>query len=114
MERSGAVRVALVALGLALLGGTVRTVTLRLKYVAIVTRHGVRAPTWTAERLNRHSAAPWPDFGVPAGHLTPHGRMLMTRMGGYYREWLASEGLLKRDSCADADRVYIASGEGSR
>src|SRR5262245_57016551 len=42
-----------------------------LKYTLIVTRHGVRAPTWTPERLNEYSSSPWPDFGVPPGNLTP-------------------------------------------
>jgi 4-phytase / acid phosphatase len=54
-------------------------------YTIIVTRHGVRAPTWTPERLNAYSAAPWPDFSVQPGYLTPHGFTLMKIMGEYYR-----------------------------
>lgn len=55
-----------------------------LQQVVIVTRHGVRAPTWTPERLNQYSAAQWPDFSVPPGYLTPHGRALMKLMGEFY------------------------------
>jgi len=79
---------------------------LHLKYVVIVSRHGVRAPTWIAERLNRYSAEPWPDFQVPPGYLTPHGLALMELLGAYYREWFLKEGLLGREACGDAQRVY--------
>jgi 4-phytase/acid phosphatase len=78
-----------------------------LKYVAIVTRHGVRSPTWDAARLKEYSAEPWPDWGVPPGNLTPQGRKLILLMGAYYRDWLASEQLIRRQGCADAGHVYI-------
>src|SRR5262247_2600365 len=51
-----------------------------LKYAIIVIRHGVRSPTWTRDRLNQYSAAPWPDWAVPPGNLTAHGRRLMKIM----------------------------------
>jgi len=79
----------------------------QLRYVVIITRHGVRSPTWTSERLNPYAAEPWPDWGVPPGYLTPHGRVLMQLMGTYYREWLASEHLLSPQGCGDVGRVYI-------
>ena len=82
-------------------------VTPQLRYVVIITRHGVRSPTWTSDRLNQYSSEAWPDWGVPPGYLTPHGRVLMQLMGTYYREWLLSEHLLAPQGCADADRVYI-------
>jgi 4-phytase/acid phosphatase len=78
-----------------------------LRYVAIITRHGVRSPTWTAERLNQYSAEPWPAWNVPPGYLTPHGRLLMQLVGNYYREWLAGEHLLGPAGCQDAARIYI-------
>src|SRR5262245_62820284 len=78
-----------------------------LRYAVMVSRHGVRAPTWTPERLNRYSATPWPDFGVPPGHLTPHGRSLMKILGSFYREYFAAEGLLGKPDCSDAARTYI-------
>ncbi len=78
-----------------------------LRYAVIVTRHGVRSPTWTPERLNQYSATPWPNFGVPPGHLTPQGRSLMKIMGVFYREWLVEKGLLGKSGCADAQRTFI-------
>jgi 4-phytase/acid phosphatase len=79
----------------------------RLKFVVILTRHGVRAPTWETSRLNRYSAQAWPDWGVPPADLTPRGRRLMTLMGGYYSDWLAREQLIDRQSCASASQIYI-------
>jgi 4-phytase/acid phosphatase len=79
----------------------------QLTYVAILTRHGVRSPTWPAERLNQYSTRPWPDFGVPPGFLTPHGRRLMESVGAYDRAYLAHEGLLSASGCEDAGRVFI-------
>jgi 4-phytase/acid phosphatase len=79
----------------------------QLRYVVIITRHGVRSPTWKADRLNQYSAAPWPAWSVPPGNLTPHGRALMQLMGSYYRKWLLSAGLLHQPGCADAGRVYV-------
>jgi 4-phytase/acid phosphatase len=79
----------------------------RLAYVAIVTRHGVRSPTWDNARLNRYSAEPWPDWDVPPGNLTPHGRALIRLMGSYYRDWLTGEHLIRREGCQDAPHIYI-------
>jgi len=79
----------------------------QLRYVVIITRHGVRSPTWKTDRLNQYSTAPWPAWSVPPGNLTPHGRALMLLMGSYYREWLLSAGLLHQQGCADASRVYV-------
>ncbi len=80
---------------------------LQLKYVAIITRHGVRSPIWDQARLNQFSVEPWPDWGVAPGQLTPHGRHLITLIGAYYREWLSGEGLLERSGCDSAQRVHI-------
>ena len=79
----------------------------QLRYVVIITRHGVRSPTWDNTRLNQYSAEPWPEWNVLPGILTPHGRALMQLMGSYYRDWLASEHLLSPEGCGDAGRVYI-------
>ncbi len=80
---------------------------LELKYVAIVSRHGVRSPTWDNARLDAYSAEPWPRWDVPPGNLTARGRKLIELMGRYYREWLAGEHLLRAGGCQDASRVYI-------
>ena len=81
--------------------------SLQLRYVVIIARHGVRSPTWKAERLNQYSTEPWPEWSVPPGNLTPHGRALMKLLGAFYREWLSGEGLLHQTGCEDESRVYV-------
>jgi 4-phytase/acid phosphatase len=76
----------------------------KLEYVAILGRHGVRSP---AADLRQYSADPWPEWSVAPGELTEHGRKLMTILGGWYRAWLAGDGLLSPSGCGDADSVYI-------
>ena len=78
-----------------------------LKYVVIVSRHGVRSPTGKTDQLNQYSAKPWPVWSVPPGYLTEHGAKLMTLLGAYDREMLAREGLLGADGCRDAEHVSI-------
>ncbi len=67
----------------------------------------MRSPTWDTARLNQYSIQPWPDWDVPPGDLTPHGRKLIAILGAYYREWLANEHLLKFAGCGDQGRIYI-------
>jgi 4-phytase/acid phosphatase len=69
---------------------------------------------WKSERLNQYAAQPWPEWNVPPGNLTPHGRALMQLMGAYYREWLSGERLLSQRGCGDAGRVYIHADTGQR
>ncbi len=76
-----------------------------LKYVIYFSRHGVRSPTSKAIQYNKFSNAPWPDWEVPPGNLTPHGRKLMELFGAYDRMELASEGLFGREGCADAAKA---------
>src|SRR5262249_47513687 len=49
----------------------------------------------------------WPDWGVPPGHLTAHGRQLMTLMGEFYRQYFRSQKLLEETACADAERTFF-------
>lgn len=79
----------------------------QMMYVVIISRHGVRAPTWNAARLNEYSSKPWPNWGVPPGYLTRHGRAAIERMGAYYRAWFLNERLIHHSGCQDAERVYI-------
>ena len=42
-----------------------------LKYALIVSRHGVRSPTWDTARLNEYSTHAWPDWGWVQANLPP-------------------------------------------
>lgn len=79
----------------------------RLKMVIVLSRHGVRSPTWTADRLNAYSALPWPDWNVPPGYLTSRGFELVRLLGSYDRAAFAETGLVAAEGCADAARTYI-------
>ncbi len=79
----------------------------QLRFVLVLTRHGVRSPTWTNQRLDEYSKDPWPRWPVAPGLLTPHGKQLMNLFGGYYRAWFAERGLLSTTGCADAAKVYL-------
>jgi 4-phytase/acid phosphatase len=85
-----------------------------LRFVVIVTRHGVRSPTGKTNELNRYSRQPWPTWSVAPGYLTEHGAHLMTLVGAYDREQLASEGLLAATGCADAGRIKIVADSDQR
>jgi len=79
----------------------------KLKFIVILSRHGVRSPTWDTEELNQYSAEPWPQWDVPPGYLTPHGKTLMKLFGAYDRAFLAQAGLLSPSGCGNADQVYF-------
>src|SRR2546426_335144 len=77
----------------------------KLRFAVILTRHGVRSPTWTAEQLNAYSSDPWPNWGVPPGNLIPQGSKLMTLFGSYYRLYFSAAGLLHATGCEDAAHI---------
>ncbi len=80
-----------------------------LRYVVVVSRHGVRSPTGKSSQLNQYSAAPWPGWSVPPGNLTAHGYSLMKLFGAYDRSRFVQQRLLKEEGCAGASRVtFIA------
>jgi 4-phytase/acid phosphatase len=86
----------------------------QLKYVVIVSRHGVRSPTGKADQLNQYSAKPWPVWNVAPGQLTEHGGKLMTLMGAYDRELFGSEGLFGTRGCEEAHSVSIVADSDQR
>jgi 4-phytase/acid phosphatase len=63
--------------------------------VALV-RHGIRSPTTAADALAPYASQPWPAWDVAPGQLTGHGAALMHAWGAWYRQRLASEGLVPR------------------
>ena len=76
-----------------------------LRFVVYLSRHGVRSPTGKPSQYNAYSAAPWPDWDVPPGYLTPHGYQLMKLFGVYDRIQLASEGLIIPQGCGEDARI---------
>ncbi len=79
----------------------------QLKQVIVFGRHSVRAPVAPDTYLKNFSVRQFPCFGVAAGILTPNGEKLETILGGYYRSWLTTEGLLTGDDTADANFVFF-------
>src|ERR1700679_1231661 len=85
-----------------------------LKYVGIVSRHGVGSTTGKTDQLNLFSAKPWPEWSVPPGYLTEHGAKLMKLFGAYDREMFAREGLFGAEGCSDAEHVSIVADSDQR
>jgi len=85
-----------------------------LKFVVIVTRHGVRPPTVANDQIDPYAAEPWPKWDVPPGYLTAHGRALMKLFGAYDRAQFARAGLFTPSGCADASHVYFWADNGER
>jgi len=85
-----------------------------LRFVVMVSRHGVRSPTGKIDQLNQYSAQPWPAWSVPPGYLTEHGARLMTQFGAIDREQLAAEGLLAASGCDDAQHIRIVADSDQR
>lgn len=79
----------------------------KLRLVVILSRHGVRSPTWTQTRLDRYSALPWPKWSVPPGDLTSRGYELVKQFGRFDRASLAKTGLIAGQGCEDAAATYI-------
>jgi 4-phytase / acid phosphatase len=79
----------------------------KLEYVVYLSRHGVRSPTSSNATLNAYAVDPFPDWGIPVGYLSAHGRWLMQLMGVYDREYFTQAGLLAPKSCTDANRFYF-------
>ena len=79
----------------------------QLKMVVILSRHGVRSPTWAQDRLDSYSALPWPKWSVPPGDLTSRGYELVKQFGSFDRTALAGAGILAAQGCEDASKTYI-------
>lgn len=78
-----------------------------LKQIIIFGRHSVRSPVLPPAIYTTLSLRPYPDFGVPAGYLTPYGQQAATLLGTYFRQYLLAEGLLTGDAGTDLARSYF-------
>jgi len=86
----------------------------QLKFVVVVSRHGVRPPTVPVGELAQYSDQAWPTWDVAPGMLTPHGRALMVLMGKYYGERYRAAGLLAPGPIAEAGTVYATADDSPR
>ncbi len=80
---------------------------LTLERVVLVQRHGVRPPTSTNAELARYAAAPWPDWPVPPGELTPHGEKTVALMGATLRAAYLAQGVIPVAGCPGGRRVVV-------
>jgi 4-phytase / acid phosphatase len=78
-----------------------------VRFVLILSRHGVRAPLDSQQDFGRFSAEAWPKWEVAPGEITPHGKEQMKLMGAYYRERYIKEGLLSGEPAKDAPAIYL-------
>ncbi|AWK84988.1 hypothetical protein DEW08_01260 [Azospirillum thermophilum] len=99
------------ALAAAILGGTLlgpapaAADADQVEKAVLFSRHGVRPPTET-HKVVPLSTRPWPSWPVPDGHLTPHGKAGAVRMGEYYRQRFAREGLLPSSGCPAQGEIF--------
>jgi 4-phytase/acid phosphatase len=80
-----------------------------LKFVLIVSRHGIRPPLQPNSTLNQFSAQPWPEWEVPLGELTPHGVQAIEQMGQYLRLRYVEDGLFPPGGCPTPADLYLYS-----
>ena len=85
-----------------------------LEYVLIFGRHGVRSPVLEPKTLTKFASGEFPDFGVPPGYLTAHGRQAETLLGAFFRQYLLHEHLLTGNAAVDAPRVYVRANSNQR
>lgn len=88
-------------------GSTAPAADAELQYVVMLSRHGVRPPLSKPGEIDKYSAAPWPQWEVKPGYLTPHGYDLMKIFGGWDRAKFAGQGLFATTGCSDAAHVTI-------
>jgi glucose-1-phosphatase len=80
---------------------------LQLQQVLLFSRHNLRAPLAdNGSVLAQATKKSWPAWEVPGGQLTTKGGVLEVYMGHYTREWLAQQGLIKKDQCPDDQQVF--------
>lgn len=78
-----------------------------LRFVLILSRHGVRAPLANQNENAIYAAEAWPKWTSQPSYLTPHGVKQMELMGAYYRERYIKEGLLSGQVAKDTPLIYF-------
>ena len=78
-----------------------------LEKVVVLSRHGVRSPLQTADKLAAYSRLPWPKWDVAPGLLTTHGRALMASLGSFYAKYYEPQGLFEGKNCERARDTYV-------
>ena len=80
--------------------------------VVAISRHGIRSQTFSREDVNLFTQRPqgyplWPPPADVPGNLTTHGQDNAARLGAWYRDFYAAQGLLPpRGSCPAAGTVF--------
>src|ERR1700722_13297255 len=80
-----------------------------LKFVLIVSRHGIRPPLQPTKTINQYSSDPWPEWEVALGELTPHGAIALQQMGQYLRLRYVEDGLFAPGGCPAPGELYLYS-----
>jgi 4-phytase/acid phosphatase len=81
--------------------------------VVAISRHGIRSPTASVASLNQYTTQPqgfplWPTPADVPGNLSTFGQQNVTRLGSWYRDFYAAQGLLPpRGSCPAAGAVFV-------
>lgn len=112
------IRASLLALSLALLCGCSpvtaagRPAVPALRFVLILTRHGIRSPLKPNADMAEYAAQAWPDWGLAPGRITPHGAAAARLMGAYYGDLYRRAGIL--GSSGPLNDVYLYTDSTSR
>jgi 4-phytase / acid phosphatase len=85
----------------------------KLLSVVAISRHGIRSPLDTLDSTNLDTLRPqgfplWPTPAATPGYLSTMGQQNATRLGAWYRDFYAAQGLLPpRGSCPAAGTVFV-------
>jgi 4-phytase/acid phosphatase len=85
----------------------------KLLSVVAISRHGIRSQTSSLDSANQDTLRPqgfplWPVPAATPGNLSTVGQQNATRLGAWYRDFYAAQGLLPpRGSCPPAETVFV-------
>lgn len=88
--------------------------------VVMLSRHGIRSPTETLDTINmytlRQDGFPvWPAPADVPGNLSTVGEQNVAQLGGWYRDFYASRGVLPaKGSCPAAGTVFVYANNSER